>query len=489
SCGALLYFANRIKLYFMMLYYRGLLMSLAVSLVFIILLRFTAGLLLWITIASVVLLLAYGIWFCFTEFSLLKEKPGSDVSIVEVGFHTDLQVYLQLRQTWILMLVCLGVAEASITLMLISLRRRIQVAIALLREASKYAISHITSTLFYPLITFLMLTICLLYWAVTAVYLASSGEPVYKVVSSEGSCPSANSTCTPEFFNRSDISKYELCQGSQCLFAFYGGETSYHRYVFWFQLSNLLLFFWLVNFSLALEQCSLAGAFASYYWSSKKPCDIPSCPLFLSFFRAIRYHTGSLAFGALIVSVVQLIKIVLQYMDQKLRGLNNSLSRFIARCLKCCFWCLEKLICYMNHNAYIMMAIYGKSFCTSAREAFFLLMRNVVRVFVLDRVTDFLLFLGKLLVSGGIGVLGLFLSRHIPYVQEVPDLNFHWVPLLTVVAISYLIAHAFFSVYATCVDTLFLCLSSVTIKIVPRHFTESQGLTPNKQLCQGKTPL
>ncbi|XP_029686337.1 choline transporter-like protein 5-A isoform X2 [Takifugu rubripes] len=422
----------------------GLLMSLAVSLVFIILLRFTAGLLLWITIASVVLLLAY-------------EKPGSDVSIVEVGFHTDLQVYLQLRQTWILMLVCLGVAEASITLMLISLRRRIQVAIALLREASK-AISHITSTLFYPLITFLMLTICLLYWAVTAVYLASSGEPVYKVVSSEGSCPSANSTCTPEFFNRSDISKYELCQGSQCLFAFYGGETSYHRYVFWFQLSNLLLFFWLVNFSLALEQCSLAGAFASYYWSSKKPCDIPSCPLFLSFFRAIRYHTGSLAFGALIVSVVQLIKIVLQYMDQKLRGLNNSLSRFIARCLKCCFWCLEKLICYMNHNAYIMMAIYGKSFCTSAREAFFLLMRNVVRVFVLDRVTDFLLFLGKLLVSGGIGVLGLFLSRHIPYVQEVPDLNFHWVPLLTVVAISYLIAHAFFSVYATCVDTLFLCL-------------------------------
>uniref|UniRef100_A0A674NQG3 Choline transporter-like protein n=1 Tax=Takifugu rubripes TaxID=31033 RepID=A0A674NQG3_TAKRU len=439
----------------------GLLMSLAVSLVFIILLRFTAGLLLWITIASVVLLLAYGIWFCFTEFSLLKEKPGSDVSIVEVGFHTDLQVYLQLRQTWILMLVCLGVAEASITLMLISLRRRIQVAIALLREASK-AISHITSTLFYPLITFLMLTICLLYWAVTAVYPSVLTTNYIEQTHTAPECLA--------FFNRSDISKYELCQGSQCLFAFYGGETSYHRYVFWFQLSNLLLFFWLVNFSLALEQCSLAGAFASYYWSSKKPCDIPSCPLFLSFFRAIRYHTGSLAFGALIVSVVQLIKIVLQYMDQKLRvislntdfgflhaGLNNSLSRFIARCLKCCFWCLEKLICYMNHNAYIMMAIYGKSFCTSAREAFFLLMRNVVRVFVLDRVTDFLLFLGKLLVSGGIGVLGLFLSRHIPYVQEVPDLNFHWVPLLTVVAISYLIAHAFFSVYATCVDTLFLC--------------------------------
>lgn len=39
---------------------RGLLISLAVSLVFILLLRFTAGLLLWTTIISVVLLLAYG---------------------------------------------------------------------------------------------------------------------------------------------------------------------------------------------------------------------------------------------------------------------------------------------------------------------------------------------------------------------------------------------------------------------------------------------
>ncbi|CAG11637.1 unnamed protein product, partial [Tetraodon nigroviridis] len=468
----------------------GLLVSLTASLLFIVLLRFTAGLLLWITIVGVTLLLAYGIWYCSAEMSRLKDKPGSEVSIAEVGFHADLQVYLQLRQTWIIACVCLGVAEASVALMLIFLRRRIGVAVAVLREASK-AIRHITSSLFYPLITFLMLTVCVLYWATTAVYpsvnthtpthththtpththtqcyffnhcagtsyLASSGEAIYKVVSPDVSCPSANTTCTPETFSPSDG---EPCRGSRCLFALYGGETSYHRHLFWLQLANLLLFFWLLNFSLALEQCSLAGAFASYYWARRKPQDLPSCPLFLSFFRAIRYHSGSLAFGALILSVVQVIKVVLQYLDQKLRGLNSSLSRFITHCLKCCFWCLEKLIRYVNHNAYIMMAIYGKSFCASARAAFLLLMRNVVRVLVLDRVTDFLLFLGKLLVSGGVGVLAFFfLTKRIPAVEdEAPELNFLWVPLLTVMAGSYLVAHAFFSVYATCVDTLFLCL-------------------------------
>lgn len=43
-----------------------------------------------------------GILYCSMEVSQLKDKPGADVSIAEVGFHTDLQVYLQLRQTWII---------------------------------------------------------------------------------------------------------------------------------------------------------------------------------------------------------------------------------------------------------------------------------------------------------------------------------------------------------------------------------------------------
>ncbi|XP_022617458.1 choline transporter-like protein 5-A [Seriola dumerili] len=436
----------------------GLLIALAVSLVFILLLRFTAGLLLWTTIITVILLLAYGMWYCSMEWSQLRHRPGSDVAIVEVGLQTDLQVYLQLRQTWIILLVSMGAIEAFILVMLLFLRRRVQVAIALLREASK-AISHIMSTLFFPVVTFLLLTVCISYWAVTAVYLASSGEAIYKVMSPNVSCPYANSTCNPETFNRTNISRSALCLGSQCLFGFYGGETPYHRYLFLLQLSNLLVFLWLVNFSLALEQCTLAGTFASYYWAKRKPQDIPPCPLFSSFSRTIRYHTGSLAFGALILSVVQLLRIILEYLEQKLRGVDNSVSRFILCCLKCCFWCLEKFLRYMNHNAYIMVAIYGKNFCTSAREAFCLLMRNVVRVAVLDRVTDFLLFLGKVLIAGGVGVFAFFFfTKKIPVIQEeVPNLNYYWVPMLTVVIGAYLIAHGFFSVYAMCVDTLFLC--------------------------------
>uniref|UniRef100_A0A8C5B4K5 Choline transporter-like protein n=1 Tax=Gadus morhua TaxID=8049 RepID=A0A8C5B4K5_GADMO len=434
----------------------GLLIAAAVSLTFILLLRFTAGLLLWVTILAVMLLVAYGMWYCSRELSGLGERPGSDVAIMEVGFHTDLQVYLQLRQTWVIFLVFLGGIEASIMLMLIFLRGRVQVAITLLREASK-ATGHIMSSLFYPLITFLLLALFISYWAVTAVLLASSGEAVYKVMAPDITCPYANSTCTPE--SNWSAAARASCEGSRCTFALYGGETPYHRYLFLLQLFNLLACLWLLNFSLALEQCTLAGAFASYYWARRRPRDVPPCPLFSSFSRAVRYHTGSLAFGSLILSVVQLARILLEYLDEKLRGGQYTHTPlFIVCCLKCCFWCLERFIRYMNRNAYIMVAIYGTNFCTSAREAFFLLMRNVVRVAVLDRVTDFLLFLGKLLIAGGVGVLAFFVfDRKLTIFVEVPDLNFYWVPIVTVFLGSYLIAHGFFSVYAMCVDTLFLC--------------------------------
>ena len=51
-----------------------------------------------------------------------------------------------------------------------------------------------------------------------------------------------------------------------------------------------------------------------------------------------------------------------------------------------------------------MTAIYGKNFCRSAKDAFFLLMRNVATVVVLDKVTDFLLFMGKMVIVGGVAV-------------------------------------------------------------------------------------
>lgn len=87
-------------------------------------------------------------------------------------------------------------------------------------------------------------------------------------------------------FNTSNVSAQ--CPDAECLFAFYGGETLYHKYLILFQFYNVFLFFWCANFVTALGQVTLSGAFASYYWAFKKPEDIPAYPIFASLGRALR---------------------------------------------------------------------------------------------------------------------------------------------------------------------------------------------------------
>uniref|UniRef100_A0A667WXS0 Choline transporter-like protein n=1 Tax=Myripristis murdjan TaxID=586833 RepID=A0A667WXS0_9TELE len=440
----------------------GLLIAMIVSLLFLLLLRFTAPVMVWLLIIGVLGVGAYGIWHCYWEYSNYK---ANSATISEIGFTTNFEVYLQVQETWLAFLIIISVAEAIILLTVIFLRKRILIAIALIQEASK-AISYMMSSLLYPLFTavLLLVTHCVQKWknGITQ-YLATSGGPVYKVValnSSQGDCMSINGTvdCEPTTFNPSE---YSHCPSASCIFIKYNDEGLLQRNLFNLQIYNVVAFLWCANFVIALGQCTLAGAFASYYWAFNKPNDIPMFPVSAGFMRSLRYHVGSLAFGALILTLVQVVRILLEYIDHKTRSAQNACARFLMCCLKCCFWCLEKFIKFLNRNAYIMIAIYGKNFCVSAKNAFMLLMRNVIRVVVLDKVTDLLLFFGKLLVVGGVGVLSFFFfSGRILLPGNTfrsETLNYYWMPIIVVVIGTYLIAHGFFSVYNMCVDTLFLC--------------------------------
>ncbi|XP_078224965.1 choline transporter-like protein 4 isoform X2 [Callithrix jacchus] len=431
--------------------------ALVLSLLFILLLRLVAGPLVLVLILGVLGVLAYGIYYCWEEYRVLRDKGAS---ISQLGFTTNLSAYRSVQETWLAALIVLAVLEAILLLVLIFLRQRIRIAIALLKEASK-AVGHMMSTMFYPLVTFVLLLICIAYWAMTALYLATSGQPQYVLWASNVSSPGCenvpiNTSCNPmvQPVNSS-------CPGLMCIFQGYSSTGLVQRSLFNLQIYGVLGLFWTLNWVLALGQCVLAGAFASFYWAFHKPQDIPTFPLFSAFIRTLRYHTGSLAFGALILTLVQIARVILEYIDHKLRGVQNPVARCIMCCFKCCLWCLEKFIKFLNRNAYIMIAIYGKNFCVSAKNAFMLLMRNIVRVVVLDKVTDLLLFFGKLLVVGGVGVLSFyFFSGRIQGLGkdfESPHLNYYWLPIMTSILGAYVIASGFFSVFGMCVDTLFLC--------------------------------
>jgi choline transporter-like protein 2/4/5 len=62
---------------------------------------------------------------------------------------------------------------------------------------------------------------------------------------------------------------------------------------------------------------------------------------------------------------------LLEYLDRKTKQLQqgNVAAQWLLCCVKCCMWCLEKIMAFINRNAYILMAIKGTGYCSSAARA------------------------------------------------------------------------------------------------------------------------
>ena len=44
-----------------------------------------------------------------------------------------------------------------------------------------------------------------------------------------------------------------------------------------------------------------------------------------------RYHIGSLAFGSLIIAIIQMMRVVLEYLDHKIKGKENPLAKVLLK--------------------------------------------------------------------------------------------------------------------------------------------------------------
>ncbi|ELT97196.1 hypothetical protein CAPTEDRAFT_153937 [Capitella teleta] len=436
-----------------------------VTFIWIALMRWLAGIIVWFTIFAFVGLFGFATYYTFNKWLTMKDNPDNQGTIT---FSTSLDYYTNLADTWLALGIISAVFLGIMLLILLFLRKRIKIAIALIKEASR-GTSSMIFTLFWPLVPFLLQIIVLTYWAASAIYLASVGNKTY----GQSNVTYVNETVNgvvktqkyiTEVISSIPCSPDNTTAGDICSFVKYGGE-----YTLYLQIFQLFMWLWVMNFIVALSQMVLAGAFASYYWAFKKPQDLPLFPVSASVWRSFRYHTGSLAFGALIIAIIQMIRIGLEYLDRKLKGYDNAFVKFVMACLKCCFWCLEKFMKFINKNAYIMIAVYGKNFCTSALNAFQLIIRNIVRVAVVDKISDIIIFFGKLVVTAAVTVLAFYffsgeLASAIPtssisdYVTNyTPELNFYLVPVIIIGIATFVIASAFFSVFSMGVDTLFLC--------------------------------
>jgi len=379
-------------------------------------------------------------------------------------FTTDFSYYLTLEKTWLGFGCTSATLGIILLLIVLFLRKRIQIAIALIKEGSR-AIGMMIFTLLWPIWPFLLQISLVAYWGATCLYLASTSRSVYGSINSTAldTNKTYDWTATSTTTQATDIIPCDPDANNTIGIACSFIKNDVEQYTTYLQIYMLFMFFWTMNWIIGFGQMVLAGAFASYYWAYDKSEHMPVFPILGSVGRTLFYHTGTIAFGAFIIAVIQMIRVGLEYLDAKLKGTENEIAKFLLKCLKCCFWCLEKFMKMINKNAYIMTAIYGKNFCTAAKDAFFLIMRNIVRVAVVDKVTDFIMFIGKLVVTAALVLLSFFffngtLGNYLTAIKEYePELNYFFVPIIVIAIGAFVIASCFFSVYGMAVDTLFLC--------------------------------
>lgn len=406
--------------------------SAIVTIVYIFLLRWFTTPFVWVTICGICAALAAGTYISCQ----LYYSAADDV-----------------KNWWLALTIICGIFLGIVVLITICLRRRIYLACQLIEESSKAVVS-VLSSLVFPIFPWILKILVLLFAIAVAFHLISFNEPSFKLKMNDDSCicPSElnyqnNSVCDPKIFNDKCRENNKTCISAQCQFQ--GNHIP--KIAIYLLIYNAIGFIWLTFFITDLGKMVLSATFATWYWTFRKE-DVPFFTVTVSIWRTFRYHLGTLAFGSLIITICNVIRAILEVINKKLRSYNNEVADFALSCCRWSFWLLDKFFKFINSNAYIMCAVHGKGFYSSAKESFHLLMRNIIRVFLLSKITDWILTVGKIFIIA----LSIFATWWY-YTHMENSLNYWVVPVIIVAIGAYMLTTSFFHVQTAAIDTLFLC--------------------------------
>lgn len=180
--------------------------------------RWLAKPIVWLGIFLFIVILAIVSALAFYEFDQLRKKNDNQI-VTEFKFVADANYYRSLPITWLIIGILTAVLLLVSILVFLALLKRLRIALAILKEASK-AVGYNIFSLFWPFIPFLLQIGIFTYWAVVAIYLSTSGKPIYRIAYNE----TIGNTTNVTFGEICDPNKWNISRTSpgQCLFWEYG---------------------------------------------------------------------------------------------------------------------------------------------------------------------------------------------------------------------------------------------------------------------------
>ena len=395
--------------------------SFVICMLFVLFLRLCAGVIAFIIIVGVQLtFIGLAVFFKLT----FDEKKAREDENYELTMKVLFYVCIALAAIWFIfiMIMC----------------NRIRLAVSLTQVTCKYIMKN-CCIIFVPILFFVLLIIWLAYWLVMLVFLYSSGD-----------------------FDK---------EGSKIIASFQMNDKL--QYCFWFHIFSL---FYITAIISAYSQFVYASSACIWYFTAEKGTE--SHIIAKSFYRGIRYHFGSICFGALIIAIIRFMIFFLEYIKKKVEAATSKkqskIFKCIISCFQCCLACCAKFVEFINKHAYIQIALKGDSFCTAAFEGFGLVIRNLGRFSILSLLGGGLSLLGTIFITVASAVVGYFVITEVPYFKA--ELNSVVLPLIAFGLIGFILGHITMSIFSMSGDALMhsFLLDEELNKGQPKAFPELQ---------------
>lgn len=437
--------------------------SVALGVLFLVLMRYTAKFIVWFTVLGSLLTSVIVTLICYVKAGMVAASDitgGVDVTGGDPTVQAALTNASKSNQDSYLWAAYFGSFVTLVFLLVIVfLWRKISLASAIISEASK-AVASMPLIILFPVNTMAVLLVTFIAWVIVMGNLYTLGT-----VTSSDLAPEALSIVNTTAATDS-LKSYESNELKNMLMA-------------WHVFAGL----WLMNFIQGVSTMTICGAFAGWYWTvpSAEAVKSKGCcgctheyhpriqkdkhPVWASFKRTCRYHLGSVAFGSLLIAIVQFARLILNYLNNKTQKLQkkNLLVKVIFCCVRCCLWCFEKCVKYITRSAYIIIATQGKSFCPACYSVFKLITKHIATIGVTSFVSTFVMILGKIVITAGCGILAyLWLENDATFASGENKLVSKILPIIFVLLLAYLIGRVFLGVYDMGIDTIMIsfCIDS-----------------------------
>lgn len=157
-------------------------------------------------------------------------------------------------------------------------------------------------------------------------------------------------------------------------------------------LFYLLSLFWIINVCRYVIHATGAGVTGVWFFmtSENDPSSQNQSASYGSLCRALTTSLGSICYGALIISVIEVMRVLARSMEDS----DNAAQQFIGCCLDCLLACVEDILEFINSFAFTICAIYGDDYCTAVSKTMDLFMNNGWDLIINDDLTEGVLMLG-----------------------------------------------------------------------------------------------